>query len=154
MEPHGLALWEARLEVELCHRALALLRLQLSSAQEDVDDLQACCLPLTSKKSSAAPNDAQASKIKGMIARAGCPQSLCPPFLQASSAALRAEYEGQVASHLSTCGALEKALAAHGAAAAEAARLQQLKDQLHATEAQLKVSGEEGRQPHRASTRL
>jgi hypothetical protein len=39
-EPHGLALWEARLEVELCHRALALLRLQLSSAQEDVDDLQ------------------------------------------------------------------------------------------------------------------
>ena len=41
-EPHGLALWEARLEVELCHRALALLRLQLSSAQEDVDDLQVC----------------------------------------------------------------------------------------------------------------
>lgn len=39
-EPHGLALWEARLEVELCHRALALLRLQLSSAQEDVEDLQ------------------------------------------------------------------------------------------------------------------
>jgi hypothetical protein len=39
-EPNGLALWEARLEVELCHRALALLRLQLSSAQEDVDDLQ------------------------------------------------------------------------------------------------------------------
>lgn len=26
--------------MELCHRALALLRLQLSSAQEDVDDLQ------------------------------------------------------------------------------------------------------------------
>lgn len=39
---HGHALWEAKLEVELCHRALALLRLQLSSAQEDVDDLQVC----------------------------------------------------------------------------------------------------------------
>ena len=33
----------ARLEVELCHRALALLRLQLSSAQEDVEQLQVIC---------------------------------------------------------------------------------------------------------------
>lgn len=62
--------------------------------------------------------------------------------MQASGAALLAEYEGQVAAHAETCSALEKALAAHAAEAAEAARLQQLAEQLRATEARLKVGAE------------
>lgn len=43
---HALELSGAKLEIELCHRALALLRLQLSSVQEDVDHLQVLPLAL------------------------------------------------------------------------------------------------------------
>jgi hypothetical protein len=52
---------------------------------------------------------------------------------------LRVEYESQVAAHAGTCVALQEALAAHRAKAAESARLLQLVDQLRATEARLKV---------------
>lgn len=58
---------------------------------------------------------------------------------QSCSAVLRVEYEGQVAAHAGTCAALQEALAAHNGAAAEAARLQQVVDQLRTAEAQLKV---------------
>lgn len=60
--------------------------------------------------------------------------------MQASGQALRAEYQHQVAAHMETCHALEKALAAHAAEAAEAERLQQLTAQLQAAEAHLEVS--------------